>query len=148
MPLDSVTRAVGKGLVAGALGTAAMTVSSTLEAKLRERNPSTAPADAAKKALGIGAFQSEESKTRFSTLVHWGYGTGWGVIRGVLREAGVPPLAATLGHFAAVWGTALVMLPLLDVAPPVSSLGKEDVGIDAFHHLVFAAATAAAYERL
>ena len=34
---------IGKGLVAGFVGTAAMTVSSTLEAKLRGRAPSTAP---------------------------------------------------------------------------------------------------------
>lgn len=45
-------------MVAGVVGTAAMTVSSTLEAKLRGREPSTTPARAA--------------------VAHWGCGTGWG----------------------------------------------------------------------
>jgi hypothetical protein len=55
-----------------------MTVSSTLEAKLRGRQFSTAPAEAAAKVLGIKEFRSEAAKSRFSNLVHWGYGTGWG----------------------------------------------------------------------
>ena len=37
---------IGKGLVAGFAGTAAMTVSSTIEARLRRRKLSTAPARA------------------------------------------------------------------------------------------------------
>ncbi len=41
---ERVANSIGKGSVAGIAGTAAMTVSSTLEAKLRHRAPSTAPA--------------------------------------------------------------------------------------------------------
>ncbi len=148
MNLDRLSRALGKGLVAGFVGTAAMTASSTLEARLRTRNASTVPADAAQKALGIRAFQNDAAKARFSTLVHWGYGTGWGVMRGVLRELGLPPAVATAGHFATVWGSSLLMLPLLDLAPPVSAQAKEEVAIDALHHVVYAVGTAAAYERL
>ena len=44
MGLGDTAAAVGKGLAAGAAGTVAMT--STLEAKLRERGSSSAPADA------------------------------------------------------------------------------------------------------
>jgi hypothetical protein len=75
---------IGKGLVAGFAGTAAMTVSSTLEAKLRGRAPSTAPARATAKALGIASFEDAVAKARFTDLSHWGYGTGWGVVRGLL----------------------------------------------------------------
>jgi hypothetical protein len=139
---------IGTGLLAGLAGTAAMTVSSTIEAKLRRRAFSTAPADAAAKALGIEAFESEAAHARFSNLVHWGYGTGWGVVRGVLRTAGVARLAATPAHFAAIWGSALVTLPVLDVAPPVTMWGRREVAIDVFHHLVYVTATALAYEAL
>ena len=38
---------LGRGLIAGLIGTAAMTVSSTAEAKLSGRGPSTTPAAAA-----------------------------------------------------------------------------------------------------
>src|SRR5438046_5808012 len=92
---------IGKGVLAGVAGTAAMTISSTLEAKLRGRQPSTAPAKAATKALGIETFEDGEAYARFSNLVHWGYGTGWGVARGVLRAVGFSPRLATPAHFAA-----------------------------------------------
>jgi hypothetical protein len=48
MGLGNTASAVGKGLFAGAVGTAAMTVSSSIEAKLRHRGPSSAPSDAAR----------------------------------------------------------------------------------------------------
>src|SRR5947199_3176934 len=68
---------IAKGLLAGFCGTAAMTLSATLEEKLRGREPSTAPADAAAKVLGIRAFESDAAKSRFSNAVHWSYGTAW-----------------------------------------------------------------------
>jgi hypothetical protein len=46
MSVSSVACKIGRGLAAGLVGTAAMTVSSTLEAKLRKRKPSQAPATA------------------------------------------------------------------------------------------------------
>jgi hypothetical protein len=143
--MNALAAAIGKGVVAGFVGTAAMTVSSTLEAKLRGRPFSTAPAKAAQKVLGIESFSSPAAEARFSNLVHWGYGTGWGVARGILGMA-LPPKAAGIAHFGAIWGGALVMLPALDVAPPVWKWGREDVAIDVFHHLVYVATTAAAYE--
>jgi hypothetical protein len=143
-----LARTIGRGAVAGLAGTAAMTVSSTVEAKLRKRAFSTAPARAAQKVLGIKEFESPRDVARFSDLVHWGYGTSWGVVRALLRELGVGPRLATPAHFGALWGSELVMLPSLDVAPPAYLWAKEEVAIDVFHHLVYTAATAFAYERL
>jgi len=54
--VGDLASSVGKDLFAGAIGTAAMTVSSTLEMKTRGRAASMAPADAAGKVLGIDAF--------------------------------------------------------------------------------------------
>ena len=84
---EKVASSIGKGLVAGFAGTAAMTVSSTLEAKLRGRAPSTAPARATAKALGIASFEDSIAQARFNDLSHWGYGTSWGVVRGLLDGA-------------------------------------------------------------
>jgi hypothetical protein len=139
---------VGRGLAAGLVGTAAMTVSSTLEAKLRKRAPSQAPAKAAEKVLGIERFENAQAENRFSNLVHWGYGTGWGAVRGVLGSTPLPPKAATAAHGAAVWGQAVVMLPTLDVAPPINLWGREEIAIDVLHHAVYATATGIAYEAL
>jgi hypothetical protein len=143
--VDTLATAIGRGLVAGFAGTAAMTVSSTLEARLRGRAPSTAPARATAKVLGIREFDSDLAQARWSDLSHWGYGTGWGIVRGLLGATGLSPRRATLAHGAAIYGAAQVTLPALEVAPPSIFWGKEEVAIDLFHHVVYAAATGAAY---
>ncbi|HEX3317137.1 MAG TPA: hypothetical protein VHR88_03905 [Solirubrobacteraceae bacterium] len=148
MALRALAWTLGRGIVAGALGTAAMTVSSTLEQRRRGREASTAPADATAKVLGISGFQSDGAKARFGTLVHWGYGTSWGLARAALGETGLSPVPATAAHFAAVWGSEQVMLPALEVAPPLTRWGAQEVAIDAFHHVVYATATGLAYEAL
>ena len=145
---EKVANSIGKGLAAGLAGTAAMTISSTLEAKLRGRAPSSAPARATAKVLGIASFEDSVAQARFNYLSHWGYGTGWGVVRGLLDAAGLPPRKATAAHGAAVWGSAQVTLPALDIAPPAIFWPKEEIAIDAFHHTVYAVATGIAYEAL
>ena len=145
---EKLASSVGKGLVAGLAGTAAMTLSSTLEARLRHREPSSAPARATAKALGITSFENDIAQARFNDLSHWGYGTGLGVVRGLLDAAGLPPRAATLAHGAAVWGSALVVLPAWDIAPPAIFWAPREIAIDAFHHTVYAVATGIAYELL
>ena len=144
--LENVANSIGKGLVAGFVGTAAMTVSSTLEARLRHRAPSSAPARATAKVLGIKEFEDDIAKALFNDLSHWGYGTSWGVLRVLLAATGMSPKAATAAHGAAIYGAAQVTLPALEIAPPSIFWGKEEIAIDAFHHVVYAAATGVAYE--
>jgi hypothetical protein len=146
MTLESLSGAIGKGLVAGFAGTAAMTVSSTLEAKLRGRAPSSAPARATAKVLGIKEFEDDRAMARFSDLSHWGYGTGWGIVRGLLGLTRLRARTATAIHGSAVWGSAQVTLPALEVAPPSIFWGTREIAIDAFHHAVYAAATGVAHE--
>lgn len=102
---------------------------------------------AAAKVLGVRPID-EQSEARFANIVHWGYGTGWGVARGLLRALGLPPRAATIVHLALVYGGEQIMLPGLGVAPPATEWGGEEVAIDAWHHVVYVAATAAAFEWL
>ena len=99
---NTLAGAIGKGLVAGFVGTAAMTVSSTLEARIRGRAASSAPARATAKVLGIKEFEDDLARARFNDLSHWGYGTGWGVVRGLLGATGMTPKAATAAHGAAI----------------------------------------------
>lgn len=139
-----VAGAVGRGLFAGVVGTAAMTVSSTLEMKLRGREASSAPANAAAKVLGIES-QGEAAKARFSNLVHWVYGTGWGAVRGLLGIRGLGGPVAAVAHFGLIWGSELVMLPKLEVAPPVKEWGAKELAIDAWHHSVYVSATSLAF---
>jgi hypothetical protein len=145
---DTLATAVGRGLVAGLAGTAAMTVSSTVEARLRGRAPSTAPARATAKVLGIREFDSDLAQARWNDLSHWGYGTGWGVLRGLLGALPLSPRAATVAHGAAIYGAAQVTLPALDVVPPSIFWGPKEIAIDALHHVVYAAVTGAAHTTL
>ncbi len=147
MRIGDVAAAFGKGLFAGVAGTAAMTVSSTLEMKLRNRGASSAPADAAAKVLGVEPV-NEEAQARFSNLVHWGYGTAWGGMRGLIAAAGLSGTRATAVHLGMVWGSEQVMLPALEVAPPLTEWGAKEIAVDALHHLVYAVATGAAYSLL
>jgi hypothetical protein len=145
---SNLASAIGKGLLAGIAGTAAMTVSSTLEAKLRGRAPSSAPARATAKVLGITDFEDEIARARFNDLSHWGFGTSWGLLRGLLGATGMSGRAATAIHGAAVYGNSQVMLPALEIAPPSVFWPKEEIAIDAFHHTVYALAAGLAYELL
>lgn len=146
MAIARLAGAIGKGLIAGAAGTAAMTVSSMLEAKIRGREESTVPAQAAEKVLDIEP-QTEEAEQRLSNLTHFGYGTGWGVPRGILGVF-LPGPAATAAHFAAVWGAGLGMLPTLGLAPPPTKWGAKELAVDAWHHAVYALATGVVFELL
>jgi hypothetical protein len=144
MTLNDMAAAVGRGFLAGLAGTAAMTVSSTVEMNLRSRKASDAPARAASKVLGVKPV-GEAERQRFSNLVHWAYGTLWGSVRGLLAVLGFSGAPAAGAHLAAVWGFELVTLPALGVAPPVTQWDGVEVAIDAWHHLVYAAATSLAY---
>lgn len=144
MRFGDVAEEVGKGLFAGVIGTAAMTVSSTTEMNLRGRGASPAPATAAGKVLGVEP-ESEEEQARFASLVHWGYGTMCGVPRGLIGAAGLRGTRAAAAHFGVVWGAEQVMLPALGVASPTWKYGMKEAAIDAFHHAVYAGATGVAY---
>jgi hypothetical protein len=136
---------IGRGLLSGLVGTAAMTVSSTVEMKLRGRPPSKAPVNAAKRVLGFEP-RDQAAEQRLSTLVHWCYGTAWGLARAVVGCAGVRgPFVAPALHFAAVWGSELLALPALQVAPPVSRWPPAEIAIDVWHHAVYVCAADAAY---
>lgn len=142
--IGDIAGAMGKGVVAGAAGTALMTASSTIEAKLRDRGSSSAPADAAGKVLGVEP-EGEEGEARFGNAVHWLYGSAWGGVRGLFAALGLRGLAGSAAHGAAVWGAAATMLPALDVAPPPTRWGPKEVAIDLWHHAVYAAGTGMAF---
>lgn len=107
MTTGGVAGAVGRGLFAGAVGTAAMTISSTVEMKVRGRQASSALADAAAKVLGIEP-PGDAQEARFSSVVHWSYGSGWGVARGLLGAVGLGGPAVGAAHLGVVWGSELV----------------------------------------
>ncbi len=138
---------LGKGLIAGLAGTAAITISQMIEMKITGRKPSNAPADAASKVLDVREV-NKDKKEKFTQEVHWTYGTTWGIARGLLGLAGVDGLPATLVHFAAIWGTAMTIEPALGVAPPVTKWEPKTIAVDGVHHLVYAVMAGLVYDAI
>jgi len=144
MKAGNVAAALGRGLVAGLAGTVAITISQAIEMKLRHRPPSTTPADAVDKVLGVEPVD-EKKKLQFANLVHFAYGTAWGGVRGLLDVLGLKGPAAMGVHYAAVETAAMTMLPALKVAPPVNKWGTKEIAIESWHHLVYAVAAGLTY---
>lgn len=138
---------IGRGLIAGLAGTAAITLSQLLEMKITKKPPSFAPADAASKALSIEA-SNREARQKFSNEVHWTYGTTWGMARGLLSLAGLKGWPATAIHFAAIFYTALTIEPDFEVTPPVNEWSKKEIAIDALHHVVYVVAAGLVFDAI
>lgn len=147
MGLARLSTSVGRGLVSGAAGTVVITAITMAEGKLRGKEDSTAPADAMGKVLEVEP-STEAGEQKLSNAAHWAYGTAWGAARGVLGSLGLRGAPATLVHFAMVWGSALVMLPSLDIAPPASQWGGKELSLDAFRHFAYSASVSLAYEAM
>ncbi|MGI8428108.1 MAG: hypothetical protein ACR2OB_02135 [Solirubrobacteraceae bacterium] len=95
--------AVGKGLVAGAAGTAAMTGYQLAVAKLRDSGSSSAPAEVARRVIG-GVFQRHVPEDRMdarNNAMHVLYGTSWGPVYGVAQSSLDLPVA----HHGVLFGT-------------------------------------------
>lgn len=145
--LSDLAACAGVGALAGLAGTAAMTVSSTVEAKIRGRGSSDTPAKAAGTVLGVQP-KDDAGKTRFGVFVHWAYGTGWGTVRGLFDVTGLSGPGAAAAHLGAVWASEQVVLPATGASAPGWKWGATEIAIDLLHHAVYAGATSAAYEVL
>lgn len=148
MNVGKLAGAACKGLVAGAVGTAAMTLSNMVEMKfVTGRSGSTVPAQTVEEVTGVRpADQSSES--RLNELSHWGYGVAQGAVRGLVGAAGLGGLAGTLAHYATVWGGQQAVLPALGLGAPTWRYGRQAIAIDVVHHSVYVTATSLAYEWL
>jgi len=145
--LGQLGGAIGKGLLAGLAGTAAITLSQMIEMKLTKREPSEAPVKVAQQVTDVKPV-NKEAKEKVSQEIHWAYGTAWGIARGIVGLTGLRGLPAVAVHFAAVWGTSMVMLPKFKAAPPVTDQDPKAVAIDGLHHMVYALAAGFTYDAL
>ncbi|HKG35754.1 MAG TPA: hypothetical protein VKA89_04855 [Solirubrobacterales bacterium] len=133
---EEVSRRLGTGLIAGAAGTAAMTVSSTAEMKMRSRPPSPAPRKVAERLLRVRA--KDRGGKRLATVSHAALGVG---LAAACRVAGIRGPA---GFFAASMTPEVILVPALGAADPPWRWGLAESAISAWHHAVYAFAAAAA----
>jgi hypothetical protein len=145
--LGQLGNAIGKGLLAGLAGTAAITLSQMIEMKITKRKPSEAPVKVAQQVTDVKPVNAD-AKEKVSQEIHWAYGTAWGVARGIVGLTGLKGLPAAAVHFAAIWGTSMIMLPKFKAAPPVTEEDAQTIAIDGLHHAVYALAAGFAYDAL
>lgn len=146
-PLGAVTR----GLVAGAVGTAAMTAAQTVYYKAMDTEGSSTPAEVGKRIIeGVLKREvSDELYERLNTYMHWGYGTSWGALLGLVAGSGDPgALKSGVLFGTAVWGASLGELPAMKLAPPPTQYSASQIAPDLGFHLVYGLAAAVAFRVL
>ena len=145
--LDRFAHHLGRGLIASLAGTAAMTVSSTVEMRVRGRAPSDAPGRAAAQLLRV-RVQDDPATGRLARLGHVMTGVGLGAARGALGFAGVREPAASALFFGVSLAPDAAGLPAVGIAPAPWRWPPVEIAASAGHHAVFALATGAAYAAL
>lgn len=143
----SVLTMITRGLLAGLVGTVAMTISEMIEMRATGREASTVPAQVGSTLLGVHP-DSDEQTGRLNTVVHWGHGALLGATRGLMSITGLRGLQATLGHFAAFWIGDVALYKVLGIAPAPWRWKRQELVIDVLHKGVYALVTGAAYEKL
>jgi uncharacterized membrane protein len=144
-----IVMAAAFGLAAAAVGTGAMTSAQNWLYGLTGGAPSEAPAAVGGRILGaLGVKVKKERRPALNAATHALYGTSWGLPFGVLfgRGARPPGPAQGLVFGLDVWATSLVVLPALGIADPPWRQAPQALATDLAFHLVYGAATAAAYE--
>jgi hypothetical protein len=104
-----------KGLLAGLVGTVALTISETLEMKVTKRPPSDVPGQVGSKVPGVRP-QSEQEMKRLSGWIHWIHGISLGALYGILSLLGLNTLATIVLFYALVWGGDALLYKALGIA--------------------------------
>ena len=140
-----IARAAVLGMVSGAVGTVAMTLSERLEMSLSGRAPSTVPGQVGAHLLPGADPGAPSDVARLNGPVHWGHGIAMGALRGVLDVAGLHGPAATAAHFALVWGGDAALYKGLGLAPWPWQWKRSELATDLFGKTVLASATSLFY---
>jgi len=144
--------AVGRGVVAGAVGTGVMTGAQLAYKKASGGEDSTVPAQVGKRMIE-GVLQRgpvpDSRIPQLNNAMHWLYGVSWGAVYGLVAGSlGPRAPRAGLAFGLAVWGTSLVQLPAMKLAPPVWESPPSSLAPDVGFHLVYGVAVAGAFRAL
>ena len=135
-------------MVAGAVGTLAMTLTERLEMSLTGRPASQVPGQVGAALLLGSDPRSDAEVQRLNTPVHWAHGIAMGSLRPALDAAGVDGSAASAIHFALLWGGDAALYRALGIADVPWRWEAEALATDVLHKGVYAAVTGAVYDAL
>jgi hypothetical protein len=140
--LTHAAQLAGIGLVAGLVGTLAMSLSQKAEIALTRRPPSKTPAEAIETLTGT-EIEDERAEQQLSTAGHLAFGTGLGLGLAALER--VPEPARGLAFFAGAWSAGTALITGLGLSDPPTRWDAKKLATDLGHHAVYAAASAAAF---
>lgn len=159
--------AIGRGLLAGVVGTAAMDlvwfarykrsggednlVDWEFSADLKDWEAAPAPAQVGRRVVE-GLFQRElpaDTAPLVSNVTHWGYGAAWGALFGLVAGSLRSP---RLGHGLALgpvaWASGYVVLPLANLYKPMWEYDLKTLGRDLSAHTAYGLTTAGIFRAL
>ncbi len=138
--MGDTMRRIGTGMVAGAAGTAAMTLAQRAEMGVTGRPPSTTPGQFG--ALLLRRDPAEAA--RLTPAVHTAFGVTMGALRGLLG-AGASRSAA---HFALLWSGDALLYKATGIADWPWRWSRREWVSDLVGKGAYALGTGAAYDRL
>lgn len=158
---------VGRGLAAGVVGTGLMTAWQEVSAKLqsssdgngqRQQPPddpwedASAPAKVAKR-VGEAVFERKVSAKRIpllTNIMHWGYGSSWGIVYGLIAGSARGPwgLRAGAAFGTGVWAMSYVQLVPMGLYEPPWKYSPKDLATDLSYHLAYGVGVAEAFRVL
>jgi hypothetical protein len=157
---------LGRGLLAGMLGTLSITVASAIDQLATEvahaRREKRAPdldlgkaivspwsfsAGVVSKVFGITPKDAEHER-RLSIMAHWGYGSMWGLSLAAVRALGVRGVPAIGAVLAGQLGTEMFVMPALGLFSSPTQWGRRALVSSVYQHAIYAVAAVAASEWL
>jgi hypothetical protein len=155
--------AVAAGLLAGAVGTVCLDAVQYLRyrrgggresplawefAPVESFDKAPAPGKVAKRV--IEGFTQRQLPDRWawltSTVMHWGYGSGWGALYGILEGSARKPYPwYGLPFGTVVWASGYVALPEAGLYKPLWDYGPQTLAKDLTAHLGYGAGTGTAF---
>ena len=148
MSSTGLVGALSRGMVAGAIGTIAMTVSERLEMAVSGREASQVPGQVGAHLLPGQDPDSSADVARLNAPVHWAHGISMGALRGALDMAGVRGPEASIAHFLLLWGGDAALYRALGVADLPWRWDPDELASDVLHKGLYAMTTGAVYDAL
>ena len=142
-PLASPLLAPVRGALAGFVGTGAMTLAQYAYQRAAGSASSSTPAEGADvvlRKLGLGLSRRQRRSSMVTNLVHFGYGTGWGIVHSLI--AARRPFTG-VGFGAGVWSAGLGVLPALGVSKAPWKQDPRGLATELAFHLVYGSAVSA-----
>ncbi|MGH3091197.1 MAG: hypothetical protein ACRDOG_02535 [Gaiellaceae bacterium] len=155
---------VGRGLLAGMAGTAAMTLAQEAVSWARNRRSSIAgslreprtwadappPAQVARRAANVVGYRVTKRQVPvLGNAVHLGYGIALGGLYGLAQERlRLHPLTHGAIFGTAVWGLQYAALPALEIYEPIWRYPPGTLAVDLSYHLAYGLGVAGAHAAL